>query len=161
MKEEFRKLGGNITGRTFRIEAYDVSHMQGKDTVGVMTVVESGQIKQDGYRKFKIKSYTGANDVAGLREILERRLAHPEWPLPMLFVVDGGKAQINAAKKVLLDAGVKIPIVGVVKDEYHRPKEIIGNAALRIKYEKDILLANAEAHRFAIAYHRKKRDSIR
>ena len=161
LKEEFRKLGGNITGRTFRIEAYDVSHMQGKDTVGVMTVVESGQMKQDEYRKFKIKSYTGANDVAGFREILERRLSHPEWVYPNLIVVDGRKAQTNAATKALDKAGIKIPVIGVVKDEHHRPKKIIGRTELRVKYEKDILLANAEAHRFAIAYHRKKRDSIR
>ena len=160
LKEEFREPGSNIAAENFRIEAYDIAHMHGKDTVGVMTVVENGMVKRDAYRKFKIKSYDGSNDVAGLREILERRLSHPEWVYPKLIVVDGGKAQTNAATKVLDKAGIKIPVIGVVKDEHHRPKKIIGHTNLRIKYEKDILLANAEAHRFAIAYHRKKRGVI-
>ena len=160
LKEEFREPGSNIAAENFRIEAYDIAHMHGKDTVGVMTVVENGMVKRDAYRKFKIKSYDGSNDVAGLREILDRRLTHPEWVYPKLIVVDGGKAQTNAATKVLDKAGIKIPVIGVVKDEHHRPKKIIGHTNLRIKYEKDILLANAEAHRFAIAYHRKKRGVI-
>ena len=123
--------------------------------VGVMTVVENKDVDTNSYRKFKIKTVEGVNDTAALSEILMRRLNHPEWQLPRLIVVDGGKAQINAMERVLRDAGVRIPVVGVLKDDKHRPKEILGSKELRIKYEKEILLANSEAHRFAIEYHRK------
>lgn len=146
----------------FRIEAYDVAHMAGSKMVGVMTVVEdglpaqAGEINKNEYRKFKIRGYDKANDPGALKEILERRFAHPEWKFPNLIVVDGGKAQINSAKKVLIDSGLAeiIDIVSVVKDERHRPKSILGEKNAVIKREKEILLANSEAHRFAIKYHR-------
>ena len=144
----------------FRIEAIDVAHISGKFVVGVMTVVEDGEVKKSDYRKFKIKSFEGVNDTKALKEILERRLAHPEWQLPKLFVVDGGKAQKNTAEKVLKEAGVIIPVVGVVKDERHKPKNIIGKRVLVEKHEKEILLANYEAHRFAIKYHRLLRQKL-
>ena len=140
-----------------RIEAYDVAHISGKFVVGVMTVVEDAIVRKSDYRKFKIKSFEGVDDTRALGEILERRLTHSEWQLPRLFVVDGGMAQKNTAERVLRGAGVIIPVVGVVKDEQHRPKKIIGDKKLVQKYEKDILLANYEAHRFAIAYHRQLR----
>ncbi|MDO8572410.1 MAG: GIY-YIG nuclease family protein [bacterium] len=151
----------------FRIEAYDVAHISGKYLVGVMTVVEDGETAKDEYRKFKIKSFQGVDDTRALKEVLERRLAHPEWQYPKLIVVDGGKAQKNAAEVVLRAAGVSIPVVGVVKDEHHRPKEILGIAkvrpwgALRSDLEHSILLANSEAHRFAIKYHREVRGKMR
>jgi len=143
--------------KIFRIEAYDVAHMSGKNIVGVMVVVEDGLVKKSDYRKFNIKTITTGNDVGALKEIIERRLAHNEWPLPKLFVVDGGKAQTNAIENILKKYEIKIPVVGVVKDEYHRPKNILGNKELIDTYEKEILLANSEAHRFAIAFHKKKR----
>jgi len=143
--------------KTVRIEAFDVAHLGGSDMVGVMTVVASGQISKDDYRKFKIKSVTGSNDTAALAELLERRLAHPEWRYPTIIVVDGSTAQKNRAEHVLRKNGVHIPVVAVVKDEFHRPKRILAPLSLKNKYETDILLANAEAHRFSIAYHRAKR----
>lgn len=143
-----------------RIEAYDVAHISGTNTVGVMVVVEEDEVKKSDYRKFKIR--TGANnDVASLREMISRRFEHTEWPLPKLIVVDGGRAQVNAVDKVLKEWGVSIPVVGVVKDEHHRPKNILGDTALVRTYERPILLANSEAHRFAITYHRTLRGRVR
>ncbi len=74
-----------------------------------------------------------------------------------LVVVDGGKAQKNAAEHVLLKAGMSIPVVAVTKDEHHRPKRIVGERRITELHEKDILLANAEAHRFALRYHKELR----
>lgn len=143
-----------------RIEAYDVAHLGGTNMVGVMTVVENGEARAGEYRKFKIQSVTSSNDPAALREILDRRLAHTEWPMPQLIVVDGGTAQKNAAEVVLKKYGVAIPIVAVVKDEYHRPKRLMGSKTHIARFEDAILLANAEAHRFSIAYHRQKRGKL-
>jgi len=138
-----------------RVEAYDVAHLGGESMVGVMTVVEDGEMNKSEYRKFKIRDIKKANDTAALKQILERRLEHYEWPLPKIIVVDGGKAQVNVVKKLFEDVGVKIPVVGVVKDERHRPKNILGDRVIRQKHESAILLANAEAHRFAIGFHKK------
>jgi excinuclease ABC subunit C len=128
--------------------------MGGAHMVGVMTVVEGGEPAKNEYRKFKIRTQTGANDTGALAEVLGRRLAHPEWRYPGLIVVDGSTAQINAARKTLEKAGVQIPVVSVIKDEHHRPKALGGDKILARKYEADILLGNSEAHRFAIAYHK-------
>ncbi len=144
----------------FRVEAYDIAHISGTNVVGVMVVVEGGEASKSEYRKFKIKSFAGSDDTRALREILTRRFSHPEWSYPRLIVVDGGKAQVNVAEKVLKEAGIEIAIVGVVKDEHHKPREILGDAKLRRTHEKEILLANSEAHRFAIKYHREKRSKI-
>ena len=142
----------------FRIEAYDIAHMNGRDMVGVMTVIENGEVKKSDYKKFIIKTQAGANDTGALEEVLSRRLRHTEWGLPNLIVVDGGKAQINVAKRVInryqfLD----ISIVSVLKDERHKPKLIIGDEKIINDYKKYILLANNESHRFAITFHKKKR----
>lgn len=143
-----------------RIEAYDVAHMDGKDMVGVMTVIESNELARDEYRKFKIKTLSDANDPAALREILSRRLAHAEWPLPQIIVVDGSTAQKNAAEKVLREMNLMIPVVAVVKDDRHKPIRLIGQKHLLEQHQQSILHANAEAHRFSITYHRQKRDKI-
>lgn len=141
-----------------RIEAYDVAHMGGKDMVGVMTVLEDGQPKKSDYRKFGIKSLSDANDPAALRELLVRRLGHPEWPFPTLIVVDGGVAQRNAAEFVLRQQGLFIPVVAVVKDERHKPKDILGESSFVRTHKLEILHANAEAHRFSLAFHRDRRS---
>ena len=132
-----------------------MAHLGGESMVGVMTVVEDGEMNKSEYRKFKIRDIKKANDTAALKQILERRLEHYEWPLPKVIVVDGGKAQVNVDRKLLENVGVIIPVVGVVKDEHHRPKNILGDRGLRQKHESAILLANAEAHRFAIGFHKK------
>jgi excinuclease ABC subunit C len=144
-----------------RIEAYDVAHMGGKDMVGVMTVIDSGEIAKDEYRKFKIKTLDDANDTAALKEVLMRRLNHPEWPLPQIIVVDGSTAQKNAAEAVLRAKGIVIPVVAVVKDDRHKPVRLIGQKHLLELHQQSILHANAESHRFSITYHRSKRDKIK
>lgn len=138
--------------RSTRIEAYDIAHISGTNAVGVMVVVVDGKLDKSQYRKFKIRDDKN-NDTKNLKEVLGRRLAHPEWRYPDLIVVDGGKAQINAAKTVLEEAGLEfIKVVSVVKDEHHRAREVLNLGKKSL--EKQILLANAEAHRFAIKYHR-------
>ncbi|MEK7462074.1 MAG: GIY-YIG nuclease family protein [Patescibacteria group bacterium] len=143
-----------------RIEAYDIAHMNGNDMVGVMTVFESGEPMKSEYRKFKIKSLSDANDPAALKEIIHRRLQHDDWPLPQIIVVDGATAQKNAAETVLKANNVVIPVIAVVKDERHKPVRLIGQAHILKRYKEAILHANAESHRFAVTYHRKKRDKI-
>ncbi|HUO56441.1 MAG TPA: GIY-YIG nuclease family protein [Candidatus Paceibacterota bacterium] len=152
------KSEGRISaGGGARVEAFDTAHTSGMETVAVMTVVNNGDAIKDAYRKFKIRSVTN-DDIAALKEVLSRRLNHQEWPLPRVFVVDGGAAQLNAARRVLASAGVAIPLVGVVKNEAHKPERLIGDKKAIQAYERDILLANAEAHRFAIQWHRKRRQ---
>lgn len=139
----------------FRIESYDLSHISGSSYVGVMTVVENGEVDKTSYRKFKIRSQTKSNDTGALKEVLERRFAHKEWKFPDLIVVDGGTAQLNTTKKVLESLNLDIAIVSVLKDEKHNPKSIEGDKVMAEKYKSQILLANSEAHRFAIGFFRK------
>lgn len=145
--------------KVMRVEAYDVAHMGGANNVGVMVVIENGVANKAEYRKFKINE-SKQNDIAALGEILRRRLNHQEWKFPDIIVVDGGTVQKNIAEKTLREFGIEIPIVAVTKDERHRPKMIKGREDVVYKYESEILLANSEAHRFAIKYHREKRDKI-
>jgi excinuclease ABC subunit C len=162
----------------FRIEAYDIAHISGTNVVGVMTVVEDGEVSKSQYRKFKIKNDKN-DDTNNLKEVLRRRFNHAEWKFPNLVVVDGGVGQLNAGKEVMRELGLNIPVVSVLKDQRHKAREILrapevssenpltpslrdGTPPPRIfsltsSLKKDILLANTEAHRFAIGYHRKLR----
>ena len=165
-KNEMSSFGGEISSvtentKSFRIEAYDVAHLAGTNVVGVMTVIEDGEVAQSQYRKFKIKINPGINDVAALKEILSRRLTHAEWPLPSLIVVDGAKAQINVANAVLNKKSLKIEVVSVVKDDKHKAREILGDKQIIQKHSRAILLGNSESHRFAIGFHRKLQRKIR
>ncbi len=162
--------GPKASEALFRVEAYDVAHMSGKNTVGVMAVLENRQLRKSEYRMFKIKqvaaraSQRGNDDVASLREILSRRLTHPEWTFPNLIVVDGSTAQKRAAERVLREGGFDIAVVGVVKNDKHKPERILAapqHQKLAKKFSKEILLLNSEAHRFAIKYHRKVRGRLR
>jgi excinuclease ABC subunit C len=142
---------------SYRIEAYDIAHLSGTDTVGVMTVVTDGEPDKAEYRKFRIKGQAGTvavNDVLNLSEVLRRRLGHLGWALPDLIVVDGSTAQVRAAEQVLTERGFDIEIAAVVKDEAHRPREILGKKGTATRHKDAILLANAEAHRFAQDYHK-------
>ena len=151
------------TSGPLRIEAYDVAHISGKHMIGVMVVMNDGEFDKNEYRKFNIKSVTGANDTQALHEILARRFAHKEWNLPDVVVIDGGTAQINVAKKVVPK---DVNVVSVVKDARHKAREILTvdsthEFGLKIKeLQSDIIKINAEAHRFAITAHRKKRDRL-
>lgn len=140
-----------------RIEAYDTAHISGTDAVGVMTVVEDGAPIKAEYRTFRIRGFKKNDDIGSLKEILSRRLGHPEWQYPRIIVVDGGKVQKKAAEEVLKASGVSIPVAAVVKDEKHRPREVIGARLAGIS-ESDAVLANAEAHRFSLARHRRARS---
>lgn len=143
----------------FRIEAYDIAHTSGSEVVGVMTVMEDGELNKNDYRKFKL-SQNKNDDTSNLAEIISRRLNHPEWRAPNLVVVDGGKIQLNVAKKVLGAAGAGWPVVAVTKDEHHKAKNIMGDQDKIAGRESEILLANSEAHRFAIKYHRQRRGKL-
>ncbi len=153
------KLLANDSSTAFRIESYDIAHMSGQNVVGVMTVVEDGETKKSDYRKFKIKDNPGVNDTKALSEVLSRRLGHIEWRFPDLIVVDGGVAQKKAVEKILKENNADIPVVSVVKDNRHKAREILGDKKF-LKYEKEILLSNVEAHRYGIAFHRKLRGKI-
>lgn len=143
-----------------RIEAYDTAHISGTNAIGVMTVVENGMPVKADYRTFRIRGSGGKslnNDIASLKEILSRRLGHPEWPLPKAFVVDGGKTHKKAAEDILKEVGIGIPIVAVVKDDKHRPREVLGGLRAKVS-DADAVLANSEAHRFSLSLHRKARS---
>jgi excinuclease ABC subunit C len=155
IKDRKKVMGGNL-----RIEAYDIAHISGTNTVGAMVVVVGGEAQKNEYKKFKIKRQEKNDDVGNLREMLERRFSHLEWLLPDLLVIDGGRGQVNVTKKVLEAYTLTIPVVGVVKDERHKPKKIIGDTAVARNYEQAIILANSEAHRFAVNYYRKLRGKL-
>ncbi len=149
-----------ITGT--RLEAYDIAHISGEDTVGVMIVVENGSVQKADYRKFRVRRDAGGSDIAALEEVLRRRLRHREWRLPDIVVMDGGVAQKNVAERILLEnkeeKNTPIKIVSVVKDEHHKPRKLLGDKSVLEEFKNDILLANSEAHRFALTYHHKRRE---
>ncbi len=160
IKDDIRRItdgGGVDLARPFRIESFDVAHMAGENMVGVMCVLVDGEIDKSQYRKFIIQNITSSNDTGALKQILERRFTHLDWPLPNLIVVDGSLAQRNVATEVLQKLVQKIPVVSVVKDAHHKPKDIEGDSVLGVKYKREILLANNESHRFAITFHKSKR----
>jgi excinuclease ABC subunit C len=145
--------------QSFRIESYDVAHISGSDRVGVMTVIEGKEKCKAEYRRFKLPEKTN-DDYEGLREVLLRRFNHKEWRFPDLIVIDGGVGHKQTAEKVLAHLGLIIPVVSVVKDDRHKPKDILGPKIHVDNHKKEILLANAEAHRFAIGYHKTLRNKL-
>jgi excinuclease ABC subunit C len=140
-----------------RIEAYDTAHISGTNAIGVMTVVQGGVPMKKEYRTFRIRGFKKNDDIGSLKEILSRRLGHPEWQHPRAIVVDGGKTHKKAAEEVLAEVGVKIPVAAVVKDERHRPREVLGAVRAGIT-QADAVLANSEAHRFSLRLHRRARS---
>ena len=164
-----------------RIEAYDISNIQGVDSVGSMIVFEEGRSKNSDYRRFRIKTVKGANDYDGMREILTRRFSHgleevkaiQESKLqfsagkfsnfPDIIMMDGGKGQINIALEVLRELNISIPVCGLVKDDKHATRGIIyNNEELIINRSSNLMQLirriQDEVHRFAITYHRSLRD---
>lgn len=144
-----------------RIEAYDVSNIAGAFAVGSMVVFTEGLIDKSQYRKFKIKTVVGANDVGSLKEVLLRRFEHSEWPKPDLILIDGGKGQVDGIKEVLQNKKLDIPVVGIAKGPDRDKNELIGAESLSV--DKDLLIrCRNEAHRFAIQYYRlRHRKSLR
>jgi excinuclease ABC subunit C len=156
------------TDGNFRIESYDIAHMSGKNTVGAMIVFKNGQPKKSEYKKFIIRDAKPGDDYGALAEILERRAKHAEWNRPDLIVIDGGKGQLNMAKKTWRNSAEKdwqkIPIISVVKDDKHKAREILAkdnlSKILAKKYEREILAINEETHRFTINYYRQKQRGM-
>ncbi len=129
-----------------------------------MVVFGDGEPEKSEYRRFKIKTVRGINDMAMMREVLARRFRHTSWPRSELIVIDGGWGQVNAAREVLHERGINIPIVGIAKGfkrKQDRPIFEKDNPELVriVENYKDLLLrVRDEAHRFAVAYHRKVRS---
>lgn len=162
----------NLENLPKRIEAYDISHIAGDESVGAMVVFEDGKTKRSDYRKFKIRSSTN-DDYKSLEEVLTRRFLRNKEKgsknesfqiLPDLIMMDGGKGQINVAKKVLDDMDLDIPVCGLVKDSFHQTRGVIyDNVEYEIPIDTNlyrmIFSISEEAHRFAISYHRNRMSS--
>ena len=169
-----------LTG-TARMEAYDISNINGFENVGSMVVYEKGKPKRSDYRKFKIKSVSGPDDYACMREVLTRRFRHgmeeskeleeqemdQEYgsftKFPDLILMDGGRGQVNIALSVLEELGIDIPVCGMVKDDNHRTRGLYyHNIELPIDTHSEgfklITRIQDAAHRFAIEYHRSLRS---
>ena len=168
-------------GYVKRMEAYDISNTNGFESVGSMVVYERGKPCRSDYRKFKLKTVTGPDDYASMREVLTRRFTHgmeervqnrqkdlaPEYgsftKFPDLILMDGGRGQVNIALKVLNELGISIPVCGMVKDDHHRTRGLyFNNVEIPIDTSGEgfrlITRIQDEAHRFAIEYHRSLRS---
>jgi excinuclease ABC subunit C len=164
-----------------RMEAFDISNISGYESVGSMVVFENGRPKRSDYRKFRIKTVTGPNDYASMKEVLTRRFTHgmeEEKKLknqgvekefgsftrfPDLLMMDGGKGQVNIALEVLEQLGLSIPVCGMVKDDSHRTRGLYyQNVEIPVDRHSEgfrlITRIQDEAHRFAIEYHRSLRS---
>ena len=163
------------------MEAYDISNISGFANVGSMVVYEKGKPKRSDYRKFKIKTVSGPDDYACMKEVLTRRFVHgmeeqKELDLkemekefgsftkfPDLILMDGGRGQVNIALEVLQELGIHIPVCGMVKDDNHRTRGLYyNNEEIPIDRHSEgfklITRVQDEAHRFAIEYHRSLRS---
>lgn len=164
-----------------RVEAFDISNINGFETVGSMIVYEKGKPKRSDYRKFKLKTVSGPDDYASMYEVLTRRFTHgmremtqieeKELPeeygsftrFPDLIMMDGGRGQVNIALKVLDELKLNIPVCGMVKDDNHRTRGLYyNNVEIPIDRSSEgfklITRIQDEAHRFAIEYHRSLRS---
>lgn len=164
-----------------RMEAFDISNISGYESVGSMVVFENGRPKRSDYRKFRIKTVTGPNDYASMKEVLTRRFTHgmeeqkqlknqgveKEFGsftrFPDLLMMDGGKGQVNIALEVMEQLGLSIPVCGMVKDDSHRTRGLYyQNVEIPIDRHSEgfrlITRIQDEAHRFAIEYHRSLRS---
>ncbi|AWH79068.1 excinuclease ABC subunit UvrC [Clostridioides difficile] len=144
-----------------RIEAYDISNIQGVDSIGSMVVYTNAKKDKKEYRRYKIKTVIGPNDYDSMAEIVDRRLKHGN--LPDLILLDGGKGQVSAVKKVLELNDVDIPLWGMYKDDKHRTKGLICKEK-EIELDKTtnlyrfIASIQEEVHNYAITYHRSLRN---
>ncbi len=164
-----------------RMEAFDISNINGFENVGSMIVFEKGKPKPSDYRKFRIKTVSGPDDYACMREVLTRRFRHgieeskeleekdldQEYgsftKFPDLLMMDGGRGQVNIALSVLDELRINIPVCGMVKDDNHRTRGLyFNNIELPIDTHSEgfklITRVQDEAHRFAIEYHRSLRN---
>ncbi len=149
-----------------RIECFDISHIQGAETVASMVVWEDGAMKKSEYRKFQVRSVTGVDDFASMREIIHRRykrLLDEKKPLPSLILIDGGLGQLHAAYAALEEIGLTLqPLASIAKREeiiYVHGQE---NEPVVLDRRSPVLhlmqKIRDESHRFAVSYHRKRRE---
>lgn len=168
--EEIEGLLG--LGGLNRVESYDISNINGFETVGSMVVFEKGRAKKNDYRKFRIRSVTGPDDYHSMEELLTRRFTHGRREgldehdsfrlFPDVIFMDGGKGQVNVAERVLQQLGIEIPVCGMVKDDRHRTRGLFfHNEEISIDIHGQgfrlITRIQDETHRFAIEYHRQIR----
>lgn len=151
----------NLDNIPNRIESFDISNIQGVDSIGSMVVFTNGKKDKKEYRRYKIKTVIGPNDYDSMAEIVERRLKYGDFP--DLMLLDGGKGQVSSVKKILDKYNVEIPLWGMYKDDKHRTKGLISQ-------EKEIELDRTsnlyrfvasiqeEVHNYAISYHRSLRN---
>ena len=161
-----------LIGPPLRIECYDISNIQGSESVGSMVVFEDGRPRSGEYRRFRIRTVTGANDFASHQEVLRRRFRRAKageegneeerrWSMPDLVIIDGGRGQVSAAKEVLDELGLHdLPLAGLAKEREElflpdRADPIVLPATSSALYLVQRL--RDEAHRFAISYHRQLR----
>jgi len=169
----------NFINALGRIEAYDIANISGTSNVASMVVFENGKANKDEYRKFKIKSFEGADDVGAMEEVMRRRFARlaasssplskggseggstrDAWPLPDIMIIDGGEGQVNRVREVMQEYGLNIPMIGIAKGFDRKQDRLVfdeSNPELRrvAKAFKEVFQkARDEAHRFAGAYHR-------
>lgn len=142
-----------------RTEGYDISNISGTFSVGSMVVFTDGRPDKSEYKKFKIRSMSGANDIAMLREMLERRFAHVEWTLPDLLIIDGGLGQKNVAQTVLGEYDLRIPVIAIAKGPSRKEEKLFFSASRGFMFPETNFIKKIrdEAHRFAISYHRNLR----
>lgn len=157
-----------------RIECYDISNIQGKQATGSMVVFMDGKPDKNQYRKFKIRLFEKPNDIAMLKEVISRRLAHSEWDYPDIMLIDGGKAQLNAAiacksqiqnYKFQINSKQQIPKIKIISIAKGKQELWIENRknpmplkSLPQEIHNLIKQLDEEAHRFAITYHKKLRS---
>jgi len=165
IQKELKKILKTKKGIT-RIEAYDISNIQGEVATGAMVTFINGHPDKNFYRKFKINIAGKPDDVAMLKEVLSRRLKHPEWPYPDLMLIDGGKPQLNVAVKSKFQntksKNIKIIAIAKQKNELFiegQKKSILLKSLPREIFNL-ILQLRDEAHRFAQSYHHKLRKKV-
>ena len=166
--EEIEGLLG-MEGQLHRVESYDISHINGFETVGSMVVFEEGKQKKNDYRKFRIRSVSGPDDYASMEEMLTRRFEHSKREglsegdsfahLPDIIFMDGGKGQVHVCEDVLKKLEVDIPVCGMVKDDRHRTRGLyFRDEEIPIDTHGQgfhlITRIQDETHRFAIEYHK-------
>ena len=148
------------------MECFDISNFQGGENVASQVVFEDGLPSPSQYKRYKIKSFEGANDFAAMKEVLTRRFKHTEWEDPDLVVIDGGKGQLGMALEALKELGrLDVPVIGMAKERGEGTEErfFIPGRQNYVTFAKTsealhILVGlRDEAHRFAITYHRKLR----
>ncbi len=152
LKEIFKK-------KIEKIEAYDISNIQGQKATGSLVVFKKGKPEKSLYRKFRIKIEGKPNDTAMIKEVLKRRFGHKEWPCPDMILIDGGKGQLTAALSET-PKGIAIATLAKKENELFTPKrkEPLLLKNLPKELSNMFLHLRDEAHRFAIAYHRKLRE---